>query len=144
MWIKKGQGSLEYLFIVALVIIIVAIGVMYLKGAAKEVPYYNEITLDPGLFNNITADYGDIKVEAYLINNGDGTYKVEYKVWAIKVPIRKAQLALICMNKPPNVAGYKVITHEGLLTPVNYWANYWTPIPEEYFPCEIRFYIWKE
>ena len=144
MRMKRGQGSLEYLFIVALVIIIVAIGVRYLKSAAKEVPYYNQITLDPGLFNNITADYGDIKVEAYLIDNGDGTYKVEYKIWAITAPIRKAQLALVCMNKPPNVAGYHVITHEGPLTPVNYWANYWTPVPEEYFPCEIRFYIWKE
>lgn len=64
-------------------------------------------------------------------------------MWALKSPVRKAQLALACFNKPPNVAAYRGITHGGELVPVNYWSNHWTPVPEDCFHCEIRFYTWK-
>jgi len=140
---KRGQSALEYLLVVVAVLIIIAIGVKYLRSTSSNVPYYNQLVLDPLIFKNATANYGDVRIDAYLIENGDGTYKVEYKIWALKAPVRKAQLALVCLNKPPNVAGYRVITHEGILRPVNYWSNYWTPVPEDYFPCEIRFYIWR-
>ncbi|WP_245608271.1 hypothetical protein [Thermococcus guaymasensis] len=142
--LRKGQSAVEYLLIIVAVLMVIGISVHYLRGTTKNVPYYNQLVLDPLIFKNATADYGDVKIEAHLVDNGDGTYKVEYKIQAVKAPVRKAQLALICLNKPPNVAGYQVITHEGPLEPINYWANYWTPVPEEYFPCEIRFYIWKD
>lgn len=151
MRIKKGQGSLEYLFVMGFILVVVVVSINYLKSAPKGIPYNQKITLDPELFTNISASDGEVKVEAWLEKTGAGEYKVEYRVWTLKVPVKKVQLALICENKPPDVAGYKVITHPitewgetSPLKPVNYWSNYWVPIPEKYFPCYIDFYIWKE
>jgi hypothetical protein len=124
-------------------LIVLAISIHYLRGTAENVPQNIKVNVDPYLLPNDTITSGGIKVEAWLEKVSDDGYKVHYRIWALKTPIKKAQLALVCMNKPENVAGYQVITHTGPLEPVNYWANYWTPVKEEYFPCYLDIYIWK-
>ncbi|WP_456368203.1 class III signal peptide-containing protein [Thermococcus sp.] len=140
---KKAQGSIEYLFMVAVALMLIGIAIYYLRGMATNVPQDIKVTIDPYVSPNSTIDTGDIKVEVWLEKVSGDEYKVQYRIWAVKTPIKKAQLALICMNKPSNVAGYQVITHTGPLNPVNYWSNYWTPVKEQYFPCYVDVYIWK-
>jgi len=140
---KRGQSAVEYLLMIAVALILLGITIHYLRGTAENVPQNLKVNVDPYISPNTTVDTGDVKVQVWVEKASDDEYKVWYRIWAIKSPIKKAQLALVCTNKPSDVAGYQVITHTGPLEPVNYWSNYWTPVKDEYFPCYIDLYIWK-
>ncbi len=99
----------------------------------------------------VVYDGGNFKVEAWVEENStDGTYKVLYRIWALKKPITRANVELVCFGSLKDVAGKGPITHppnpasgeHGSLEPVNYWANYWTPVYRKEFPCRIEVTVW--
>ncbi|WP_240920712.1 class III signal peptide-containing protein [Thermococcus sp. CX2] len=138
---RKGQGSLEYLFMIAAALVVILLVIRAI--GAISAPYSTALTVTPGSMPNQVEDQGSFKFEVWLEDNGDGTYKVNYRIWAVKDSINGAKVQLVCFGPVENVAGLDPIEHEGTLEPVNYWANYWTPVPEGAFPCQVQFTVWK-
>lgn len=141
MGINKGQGSLEYLFMIAAVLVIVLMVFRALGGISISHPMI--LTVFPDTRTPVVYDGGNFKVEAWVEENStDGTYKVLYRIWALKKPITRANVELVCFGPLKDVAGKGPITHTGPLEPVNYWANYWTPVYRKEFPCRIEVTVW--
>ena len=138
----RAQSSLEYLFMIAAVLVVVLIVLRAITGITT--PYTVILTLSPDGLTSQSDDQGSFKVEAWLEDNGDGTYKVNYRIWAIKKTLDRANVELVCFGPLKNVAGLSPITHEGPLSPVNYWGNYWTPVPRDAFPCQLQATVWKK
>ncbi len=138
----RSQGSLEYLFMIAVALVIVLI--VFRVATGLSTPHTIMLNVDPQGMTHPVDDSGKFKVEAWLEDNGDGTYKVEYRIWALKERLNGAKVELVCFGDPQHVAGLGLIEHEGVLEPVNYWANYWTPVPREAFPCQVQFIVWTE
>ncbi|NJE42130.1 class III signal peptide-containing protein [Thermococcus sp. GR6] len=141
MGVNRGQGSLEYLFMIVAALVIILVVVRAISGIST--PYSTALTVDPESLTSQVEDQVSFKVEAWVEDNGDGTYKVYYRIWALEKPLTGAEVQLVCFGPTNNVAGLDPIKHEGILEPVNYWANYWTPVPREAFPCQVQFTLWK-
>ncbi|WP_394352222.1 class III signal peptide-containing protein [Thermococcus sp. MAR1] len=139
---KSGQGSIEYLFMIALALLMVLLVIKALSSITT--PYTAILTLSPGSMESQVEDVGSFKVEAWLEDNRDGTYKVYYRIWALKRPLTKANVELVCFGNTEHVGGLGPIQHSTLLEPVNYWANYWTPVPQDAFPCQVQATVWKK
>lgn len=139
---KGAQGSIEYLFMIAAALVMVLLVIKAVSSITT--PYTVILTLTPGTLESQADDRGSFKVEAWLEDNGDGTYKVNYRIWALKRTLTGANVELVCFGNTEHVAGLGPIQHSGLLKPVNYWANYWTPVPQNAFPCQVQATVWKK
>lgn len=77
--------------LVVILLVIRAIG-------AISAPYSTALTVVLGSMPNQVEDQGNFKLEVWLEDNGDGTYKVNYRIWAVKDSINGAKVQLVCFG----------------------------------------------
>ncbi|GEM_PF-6185000 len=144
---RRGQASLEYLFMIAVALVIVFIVVSTMSRSARNVPDNQVIIpwVDPVDIPqyNVSDEYFTYYV--YVQPVGSNLYNLTYILTAKKdLHNVKVQAILKCEKQPEYIEPeYLYIVQTYQEVPRGWYvSNYWTPIKEDEFPCQVTFNVW--
>ncbi|WP_456421833.1 class III signal peptide-containing protein [Thermococcus sp.] len=143
---RRGQGSLEYLFMIAAALVIVLIVIRVLSGVSSNTPNQQVILYaDPENFPTFNTSDNYFVYQTTVTKIGDDLYNVTFKAIAKRdLSHVKIRATLMCNKKPVYVGDqYLTVTDEVENLPKGWYiSRYWSPIRRDEFPCEVVLYVW--
>ncbi len=141
----KGQGSLEYLFMVAAALVIILVIIKVLSGISGNIPEQQVILhADPEDFPSFNISDSYFVYQSVVEKSGDN-YVITYRATAKRdLTNVKIRATLKCNKKPVWIGDqYLTITDEVETLPKGWYiSESWSPVRSDEFPCEVVLYVW--
>ncbi len=143
----RAQGSMEYLFMIAVTLVIALVVVSYLSRSVENIPD-SQVTapwLDPESMTSFNTSDMYFNYSVWVEPAGTGIYRVVYRLTAKETLNNvRVQATLKCERQPRYIDTryLSVIEHYDTIPRGWYVSNYWTPLEPGDFPCGVEFNVW--